>query len=346
VGVGVYIVDALTGSLIWRAGPDAGADLQLTGMKHSIPGDVRVIDLTGDGFIDRMYAADLGGRVWRFDIFNGKDADGSTEGDRLVEGGMLASLGNAEDSPRAAANTIRFFFAPDPALITEPGPPFINVAIGSGHRELPATDTTAVNWLYSIRDYRVLTPLMTSQYKSSCGTTAPCHKIVTEADLEDLTDLYGSSATAAVPVSPGVIEGWKLRMEETGEKVLAEARTFQGSVFFTTYTPRFKGQTGDLCGQKFGVNKLYVVRALDAQPIYDYNGDLSLGDGDRSNELAAEGTISPEVVFIFPTPPRDPDNPNAPVPAVPPVCLVGLENCGFGISNPPVRTYWRQRGAN
>jgi hypothetical protein len=49
-------------------------------------------------------------------------------------------------------------------------------------------------------------------------------------------------------------------------------------------------------------------------------------------------------VFIFPTPPDT--NPNGPEPAVPPVCLVGLESCGFGISNPPVRTYWRQRGAN
>ncbi len=34
-----------------------------------------------------------------------------------------------------------------------------------------------------------------------------------------------------------------------------------------------------------------------------------------------------------------------PVPQVPPVCLVGLESCGGGVVNNPVRTYWRQRGA-
>jgi len=31
---------------------------------------------------------------------------------------------------------------------------------------------------------------------------------------------------------------------------------------------------------------------------------------------------------------------------VPPICLVGLESCGTGLLNPPVRTYWQQRGTN
>jgi hypothetical protein len=34
------------------------------------------------------------------------------------------------------------------------------------------------------------------------------------------------------------------------------------------------------------------------------------------------------------------------MPAVAPFCLIGLENCGSGLTNPPVRTYWEQRGAN
>jgi type IV pilus assembly protein PilY1 len=344
VGRGVFMVDALTGNVLWRAGPDGGANLQLTSMKHSIPGDIRVIDLTGDGLADRMYAADLGGRLWRFDIFNGKAVTGS-EGSRLVEGGMLASLGNAEQTaPKTQSNTIRFFYAPDPALITRPGPPFINIAIGSGHRELPASDKTVVNWMFSVRDYYVLTPLMTSDYKSDCSSEdPPCQELVTEDDLEDLTDLVGSDATDAVPVGLTGSRGWKLEMEETGEKVLAEARTFQGDVFFTTYSPVETGSTADACGIKFGLNKLYVVNAVDARPAYNYDAQTGESVEDRSKDLA-QGSIAPEVVFIFPTPPDT--NPNGPDPAVPPVCLVGLESCGVGLGNPPVRTYWRQRGAN
>jgi len=77
-----------------------------------------------------------------------------------------------------------------------------------------------------------------------------------------------------------------------------------------------------------------------------YNYDVSVPGAttlsDRAKELA-QGAIAPEVVFIFPTP----DSVNGkPGPKVPPVCLVGLETCGGGVANQPVRTYWRQRGAD
>jgi hypothetical protein len=51
-------------------------------------------------------------------------------------------------------------------------------------------------------------------------------------------------------------------------------------------------------------------------------------------------------VFIFPTPDASIEDcvgaecrPN-------PICLVGLESCGPGLLNAPVRTFWQQRGIN
>ena len=223
------------------------------------------------------------------------------------------------------------------------------------------------NWFFSVRDYNVLTPLRKSWYKSDCtGSLTPCHEVITEDDLVDLTDTVGVDATAAVPVSyPSGVAGWRIALEVDGEKVLAEARTFQGDVFFTTYAPVPRDLTADGCGIKFGLNKLFVVDAVDARPVYNYDAQTGESVEDRSNELA-QGSIAPEVVFIFPTPPtvaatepppncastpgcdvNDPTTwPRLPGPALPPVCLVGLETCGFGLANPPVRTYWRQRGAN
>ena len=72
-------------ALACRPATDTGADLKLgEDDGNSIPGEVRVVDLTGDGFADRMYAADLGGRIWRFDIFNG--AAPRLAGRALVDG--------------------------------------------------------------------------------------------------------------------------------------------------------------------------------------------------------------------------------------------------------------------
>jgi hypothetical protein len=131
---------------------------------------------------------------------------------------------------------------------------------------------------------------------------------------------------------------------ESGEKALAESRTFQNAVYFTTYVPRERNQSVT-CGIAVGVSKLFVVSAINADPIFNFDlateGVTALTD--RSKVLA-QGAIAPEVVFVFPTPENQ--VPGVTPPAVPPICLVGLESCGAGLANPPVRTYWRQRGAN
>ncbi|HSM29295.1 MAG TPA: PilC/PilY family type IV pilus protein, partial [Woeseiaceae bacterium] len=88
-GAGIYFVDLQSGNVLWRAGRDASANLQLPSLTRSIPTQVRVIDLTGDGFADRMYAADMGGQILRFDIFNG-NSPGGTGTDALVTGGVVA----------------------------------------------------------------------------------------------------------------------------------------------------------------------------------------------------------------------------------------------------------------
>ena len=80
------MLDLETGEVVWSAGVD-GDNLKLAKMKRSIPSQIRVIDLNGDGLADRMYAADLGGQIWRFDIINGENPD------KLVHGGVIASLG-------------------------------------------------------------------------------------------------------------------------------------------------------------------------------------------------------------------------------------------------------------
>jgi hypothetical protein len=51
------------------------------------------------------------------------------------------------------------------------------------------------------------------------------------------------------------------------------------------------------------------------------------------------------VVFIFPSP-DDPQNCIGQECRPRPFCLVGLESCGPGFGNAPIRTFWRQLGAD
>ncbi len=334
VGNRIYILDAITGARIWSVGPDADNELEVDEMVSAIPGDIRSFDLTGDGFDDRMYASDLGGRIWRFDIVNGEEPDD------LVVGGLFATLGVGDSGGTPDSDNRKFFYAPDASLIRYGGRSWINIAIGSGDRERPVSDTTVDNRFYSLRDYNIFTKVASDMYLSDCSTeTGPCHQIITASDtrLTDVTtDLNPALASNAV--------GWYLNLEESGEKALAESRTFQNSIYFTTYAPSDRNQSLE-CGIAVGVSKLWVVSAINARPVinYDTSTDGVSSLSDRNKDLA-QGAIAPEVVFVFPTP--DSSLPGVTPPAVPPVCLVGLESCGGGISNPPVRTYWRQRGSN
>ena len=66
IGNRVYMLDVFTGDLLWST-----ADVSMGNsvrMEHSIPADVRVIDMDNNGLADRMYVADMGARIWRFPI--------------------------------------------------------------------------------------------------------------------------------------------------------------------------------------------------------------------------------------------------------------------------------------
>ncbi len=317
LGTGIYILDAVSGNLLWRAGPDSGADLRVRQMDYSIPAGVRVIDIDNDKFADRMYAADMGGQVWRFDILNGQPPS------TFVTGGTIASLGAADMMIPDVQNSRRLYSATDVSLINKQDNPYIHIGIGSGYRAHPL-ETIQDDRFYAIRDYNIFGKLSQIQYDSLTP--------LTEADLVDVT----SNLT---PVLQPNANGWMIRMEDVGEKILSEARTFDNKIFFPSFTPGAAGGNGCLPGS--GLNRLYVVAVDDGSPVTNLDNSIdpnNLTLTDRSRDLA-QGGIAPETVFLFP-PSTDP---NDPLP--PPECLIGLENCPIGLTNRPVRTFWTQDGA-
>jgi type IV pilus assembly protein PilY1 len=303
---------------------------------------VRIIDMSGDGYADRMYASDLGGQLWRFDIYNGKaPAD-------LVTGGRLAALGNGDQlKPVGSTDSRRFFTAPDPSLITYQNESFVNVAIGSGHREKPVLDDATHNRAYGIRDYYPFVQLTQQQYddRESDGLVVrdtaddlSCDPANPPDPAKPLGVLMDVTTCNRAPIPPGS-PGWKLDMTASGawsgEKVLSESVTFQNIVYMPSYEP---GAGSDVCAPAVGVNRLYEVSAATgATKLYWDNPALpDAGVREPPTELR-QGGISPSVVFVFPEGEAGKRNPD-------PECLAGLAECGEGAKSRPVRTYWRQRG--
>jgi type IV pilus assembly protein PilY1 len=316
----------------------ADPDLQLTKMNNSIPAAVRVIDLDGDAFADRMYAADTGGRIWRFDIVT--DSDAAAPGQQvpsasnLVTGGVLASLGNADLGTHPNSSTRRFYQSPDVSLVRLRGAaPYLNIAIGSGWRGHPM-NTDTQDRFYSVRDYQPFATLTQTDFNNLT--------VITDGDLDDITD----------SVNPIVVDGaagWKLELRLpggfAGEKVLAESRTFDNIIFFPTYLPRGTN-SADPCAPA-GTNRAYAIAVADGRPEIDRNRDGQTTTADRYAPLATTG-IAPEFsLLITKAQPGQGGQGSGPLGGRALTCLVGVEVVqGVCTSaGAPVRTYWRQLGA-
>jgi len=306
-GNAVFLVDLEDGTLLWSAGaPDAGHDLELEAMTHSIPAAPRVIDLTRDGLADRLYVGDMGGRLWRFDIRNGNARAG------LVSGGVLASLGAAglDDPPAAAVR--RFYNTPDVALVNCLRGTFLAINIGSGYRGHPL-DTDVEDAFFSVRDANVFLPVETEDYPEPIA-------------FDDLYDISGDASA----VVPREAPGWVLRLvDDSGEKVLNEALTFNNTVLFTSFAP---GGAVNACVGGIGVNRLYEVDVCNGRPVTNLDGSTEpgpLGIEDRSRLLNQAG-IAPGPAFLFP---RRTDGPTR---CVGLVCFPPGEDDGRGVR----RTFW------
>jgi type IV pilus assembly protein PilY1 len=332
VGNRIYMLDAVTGDALWRAGPDTDGTAQLKiptnigvarSMNNSIPGDVRVIDLDGDQLADRMYVADTGARVWRFDIHNGQPAAS------LVRGGVFASLGRAGATGTDPTDARRFYYAPDVAMLKRSGSVFLNIAVGSGYRGHPL-DEQIHDRFYSLRDSTPFSRPTQAAYNSFAFVTD------TDTNLIDVT-------TDINPTIPPNALGWKMDLSAPswqGEKVLSESITFANTIIFTTYLPQ-AGEAiegSNSCVARQGRNRLYAVSAVDGSPVLnrdnsaDGEGNVSpTGDEveDRWGDLSQSG-IAPEPVILFPE-------------TSVPTCIVGVEGCGVSFTNDPVRTFWNQR---
>ena len=323
-GAGIFMLDLETGAELWRAGRDDDADLTLEFMTRSIPTSVRVLDLSGDGFADRMYAADLGGQVWRFDITGGQSPA------NLVAGGVIGRFGAEGMGGAGVADTRRFYSTPDISMFTDHAQEqrYIAISLGSGYRAHPL-DKGAADRFYSLRDPDVFTKLSQQAYDN--------YPIANDSDLVDVRGQVNVSVTPAD-------RGWKFTLPP-GEKILAESGTFDDTIYFVSFEPEVA--SSDPCQAGLSVNRLYRVAIANGDPVVNTEeldpNDPTAADEARVTKLE-QGGIAVRPIFLFPSP-LDPDCEGDEC-APPPIGCVGVECFDPGFSNNPVRTLWTQDGVN
>lgn len=162
MGRGIFILDALTGNIVWQAKGGGASNeclgsvtqvCELADMIYPIPSDVTLVDRNiadESGFVDRLYVPDLGGNIWRVDL---EPAGGST----------TAATGNTPDKWQitkfadvgGTGTTKRKIFFPPDIVTTNT---FDAIMFATGDREHPTGDhksMSVLNRFYMLKDTNV-----------------------------------------------------------------------------------------------------------------------------------------------------------------------------------------------
>lgn len=261
-GRGIYIVEAKTGSLVWALTPDSNG---FKG-KHSIAADLTTLDSDYDGYIDRIYASDTGGNIWRIDM-PGED---SSEFSHF----KLAELGSNQNTQDR-----RFFYKPLIArtlfskvtettingdkVIARLDTPYDAVVIGSGNRSKP-TNTNEQDQLFMIRDENTLT----RSFKTNApAAIKPSDLMIMNDDPfgNTLDDIDGFNLIEAELAKK---KGWRYELAK-GEKSLAAATVVGGVAYFTSFTPASDAVVENQCSLSGGGGALYAFHLHYGTKVYD-----------------------------------------------------------------------------
>lgn len=275
VGKRIFIVDARTGQLLFDIG-ESGADLSLPTMQYSIPARVAVIDRQGDGLADHLYVGDMGGQLFRFDIYHG------ASGSDLVKGARIADLAGASTNDNR-----RFYNAPDVAEYNDGSGNYYAIVIGSGYRAHPL-NTTVADRFYMLKDSGPFTLNETYQY--SLPTSALNENALYDVSAHLVNNI--DATTQAIALSElANSDGWLLPLSTAGEKVLASPIVLDYQVFFTTYIPA-ESSVG-ACTPPEGTSRAYLVSLSAGSAVTDINQDGTVDANDRGTEIRQTG-IAPD----------------------------------------------------
>ncbi len=209
----LYGLDALTGQILFKIGTGQGSAAQPSGL-----GKINnwVNDTLTNNYTDRVYAVDLRGNLWRFDV-------NDTYGSAGREAQLIATVKDASSGTPQPITT-----KPELAELGSPPAPFVYVATG---RYLGGTDigSTQKQTIYAIKD-----PLT--------STTLPdLRDTLVGRTINTVTATGGSSyrtLQCAANCSNNTDNGWYVDLPESGERVNIDPKLQLGTLVVASNVPQ------------------------------------------------------------------------------------------------------------
>ena len=283
----LYVINAATGALIKEIDTMVGTTTSPNGLSS-----VTAISSNGNGYADRVYAGDINGNMWVFDLSSASSSNWKVA---ILSGSTPQPLYSVPQG--TAAEPIAITMAP--ALSVHPfGGYMVNFATGRILSQAGAvtispsttaaiddtTDTTIPYAAYGLWD------------NPAVNTTIATSSLITQSiTANNYTPPTGSPSTTVIPVinfttnnKPdwGVNRGWRVPLALTGgERVTGDsAFVDSGKFVFNVTNPAIAYTPPGGSTSTFGVNYLlqldYLYGGPGTVPFMDLNQDSMIGSSD------------------------------------------------------------------
>ena len=281
----LFIVDVTkTNGGAWILGTDyikISTNVGDTGADRNGLATPALADLDGNGTVDRIYAGDLEGYMWAFDLSSSNPAD-------WISAGAAELFRTKGDEPITSKPTL----AKHPTVSSDgSNAPNVMVFFGSG-QYLVNSDKTSTDdqYFYGVWD-RGDTGLRDSNLVEQTFQSAYAPERVLSRNLVDYT--------------AGGDHGWYFELDVNGERSVTNPVVRGGLVFFNSFVP-----VSDPCsvggfGYRFAVDM--ITGGSPDEVAVDVNGDGVIDDNDKASDgsgnydtiaaIRQEGFL-PEPVFI------------------------------------------------
>ena len=303
LGLGIYVVDLMSGDLIRWFGPSvtpgpvtnsysswngaAGYNTHEAQMRHAIPSDLVGLnmDLDTRGYLDTAYVGDMGGQVWRINLdpMDPKEWNvrqiANLNGDLTLNASVVAD----NDLPRS-------IFYP-PAVVKDKD--HVKVVVGTGAQEMPLLTQTE-DLIVMLKDGNQSINPGDSQAKIASDGTLKAPTTYLNSSLDGLAQAFDPAGVTAEALDAGSVQvtdehtdalktrlaelaldstkGWVRRLPE-GEKVTGKPMVFNWLARVPTWSPTVSLNACTPAG--LGRLRVYGVRAgaPAVEEQVDENGD-------------------------------------------------------------------------
>ncbi len=244
----LYILDVETGAVLTKINTRSGSATTPNGLATPIP-----VDTNGDGVTDYIYAGDLLGNIWKFDVTGTSPSQWKVAFGNAANPAPLFTAKDATNNPQPVTTRLEVGKHPVSGVI---------VYFGTG-KYLETTDnlTTSSQTFYAIWD----------DDTQVIGKSA----LLQQQVIDVLNDYRITSNNI---IDWNTHKGWYIDLPTSGERQVTDSQLRNGKIIFTTMIPDTTVCSYGGSGWLMEMDALSGSRLLD--PALDVNGDGKINSAD------------------------------------------------------------------